>query len=191
MNYINKIFQAENLPSWISLIAVIAVLFTLEKELSRTEIEAEKDKIITQFSKSTLPIQLSEIRGNPKKLQAISELVSDKLAIPTALGYEPNRFSPRLFDDIKVSVNLSLQKYQADDTVIYFPKSCALIKTLIIDVDVMVMKLEELRGGKVGEEFREYLGSHRDVILKQLFYATSRQKNDYELALECFKKTKA
>lgn len=188
MNYINRIFQPENLPSWISLIAIIAVLFTLNKELSRSEIETEKDKIISRFAESTLPIQLSEVRGNPKKLQAISELVSDKLAIPTALGYEANRFDPRLKDDITVSVKLALMKHQTNKAKLFFPHSCKAINVLIVDIDTMVMNLEALRGGKIDTEFKEYIGSHRDIILKQLIYVTSRKKDDYKLALNCFTK---
>lgn len=188
MGYIKEVFKASNLPSWISLVAVIAVLLTLNQELSRSEIESEKDKIITQFSESTLPIQIADVRGKPKKLQALSELVSDRLVIPTALGYEPNRFTPRLFDDIGISLNLAIHKYQSDvNDEVYIPRPCSKTRLLVDDVNSMVIRLERLRGGFVDSNFQEYIDSHRDIVLKKLVLATKRKTDDFDFVMKCFK----
>lgn len=171
--------------------AIIAVFFTLNTELSRSEIEEEKLKIVQSFANSTLPIKFDELKSSPKKLQAMSELVSSELAIQTARGFEATRFDPRLKDDIYVSVRLALAKHQPEKENYVFPKTCAEIKAIIVDSEIVIMKLEELRGGRVDDEFKLYLKDHRDVILKQMFYNTIRCAHDYELALQCFSQPKA
>jgi hypothetical protein len=191
MAYLKKIIQPENLPSWVSLIAIIAVFFTLNNELSRSDIEEEKLKIVTNFTKSTLPIKFDDLKSDPKKLQAMSELVSAKLAIQTARGFEATRFDPRLKDDIYVSVRLALSKHQSEKERFVYPNTCDEIKSVIFDAEVMIIKLEELRGGRINDEFKLYLQDHRDVILKQMFANTDRNVHDYALSLECFGKSKA
>lgn len=186
MSYVKKMLQADNLPSWISLIALVAVLITLKGELSRSEIVEEKLKIVKQFTQSPLPIEFEQVKLNPKKLQAMSELVSDKLAVQTARGYEFNRFDPRLKDDIYISIRLALAKHQPDVDKYTFPKSCAKIEVLLVNSELIVMKLERLRGGTVDLEFKSYLNNHRDVFLKQLYYNTDRTPSDYQSALDCF-----
>ena len=104
-SYIRKILQPENLPNWVSLIAIVAVLWTLNSELSRQSLEETKLVILKQLSNTATPMKLEQVITDGY-LAAISELVADGLVLQTSQGYEIRRYDPRIKDDISIAISL-------------------------------------------------------------------------------------
>ena len=192
--YIKEVLKADNLPNWLSLIAVVAVLYTLNTDLSRSKIEESKQEYIKVLTTSNTPIPFNEITDNPKKVQAMSELVRDGLAIQTVYGYEMSRFNPRLKADIHFATGLVFFKNLKEiknidlnnkkERQIYTTK-CEDIQNYIKDSMVIVTKIEAMRKGKTELKFSEYLNKHKDIFVKQLYLWAEWNGSEYNVISKC------
>lgn len=192
--YIKEILKAENLPNWLSLIAVVAVLYTLNTELSRSKIEKLKQEYIKDLTTSNIPISFDKITKNAKKAQAMSELVRDGLAVQTVYGYEMSRFNPRLKDDINFATGIVLFKNLKDkqnidlsknEDVQIYTASCDDINKYIKESMIIVSKIEIMRQGSTDYEFEEYLKKHKDLFVKELFQWAQWNGNEYDKITKC------
>ena len=185
-SYIRKILQPENLPNWVSLIAIVAVLWTLNSELSRQSLEETKLVILKQLSNTATPMKLEQVITDGY-LAAISELVADGLVLQTSQGYEIRRYDPRIKDDISIAISLVLGVDNYRDTGKgLIPLDCTLFKNRHEDVIKITKLLERLRGNSVDENFEEYISSHKDVLFKQLYLMTYHRNTDLQAMLNCF-----
>lgn len=185
-SYIRKILQPENLPNWVSLIAIVAVLWTLNSELSRQSLEETKLAILKQLNNTATPMQVDQVL-NSGYLAAISELVSDGLVLQTSQGYEIRRYDPRIKDDVAVAVSLVFgTKEDGNDTHGVIPENCKEFNNKYNQVFDLVMKMETLRESRLDNHFKDYLLNHKDLFFKQIFLMTYHRKSDLSAMLNCF-----